>query len=195
MDKWLSSPPELSSAPELSSWPTAAQLAAPPAGDLGCGCGCAAALADVIAVIGDTRRLAHVAAGLLAAVLAGSATVTAALTTWGSARELGVVALLVPVVICWLATAGLVLRSEGPVTRALAELRHASGALVDPSAPWSPDGLQPPAGTAVTWGYVVSLIAAATHRQRRARVALGGAVGTVAVFLAWMAVALAATLA
>ena len=189
MDEWLSSP--LGPAPPPPGpWPPAAERTAALGGDLGCRC--TVAVADVIAVIGDTRRLTQVAAGLLAAVLLGAATLGAALTSRGQVLAVGSVALLLPVAVSWLVTAALVLLSEVPVTRALGGLRYVSGAPVDPAAPWSPAGLQPLTGTEVDWTYLVSLIAAATHRHARARAALGGAVVTAAAFLAWMSLSLAA---
>ena len=145
----------------------------------------------MIAVIGDTRRLTQVAAGLLAAVLLGAATLGAALTSRGQVLAVGSVALLLPVAVSWLVTAALVLLSEGPVTRALGRLRYVSGAPVDPAAPWSPAGLRP-LTTEVDWSCLVSLIAAATHRHARARAAVGGAVVTAAAFLAWMTLSLVA---
>lgn len=156
------------------------------------GCDCTAAVSGVIAVIGDTRRLTQVAAGLLAAVLLGAATLGAALVSRGQVLAVGSVALLLPVAVSWLATAALVLLSEGPVTRALGGLRYVSGAPVDPAAPWRPASLQPLTGTEVSWDCLVSLIGAATHRHARARAALGGAVVTTAAFLAWMSLSLAA---
>jgi hypothetical protein len=157
--------------------------------DLG---GQAGAVAGVIAVAGDTRRLSLVSAGLLVAVLVGSAVVTAALVGRDRALALGSVALLMPVIVSWLASAIFLLLSEGPVTSALGELRRVTGAPVDPSAPWRPLGLDPLADTEVTWDYIVPLIAAATRRHTRARLALSAAVLTTAAFLLWMALSLAA---
>lgn len=150
------------------------------------------AITDVISVTGDTRRLTHLSAGLLAAVLVGAATVASALLGRGQALTLGSVGLLVPVMLSWLVTAGLVLLAEGPVTTALAELRCRTGAPVDPSAPWAPAGVLPLSDSEVTWNHVVPLIAAATRRRARTRLALGAAVVTTAVFLLWMALSLAA---
>jgi hypothetical protein len=192
MDEWLYSPPA------AGPWTPAAERTVPLGDDLSRGlggdlaCGCGAAVADVIAVIGDTRRLTQVAAGLLAAVLVGAATLGAALVGRGHVLAVGSVALLLPVAVSWLVTAALVLSSEVPVTRALGQLRQVSGAPLDLAAPWTPVGLRPLTDTEGNWGYVVSLIAAATHRHARARIALGGAVVTTAVFLAWMSLALVA---
>jgi hypothetical protein len=147
---------------------------------------------DVIAVAGDTRRLIHFATGLLAAVLVGAAAVASALLSRGQALTLGSVGLLIPVMLSWLVTAALVLLAEGPVTGAFAELRLRTGAPVDPSAPWSPLGVRPLSDAETTWGFVVPLIAAATRRHARTRLALGAAVVTTTAFLLWMVLSLAA---
>jgi hypothetical protein len=150
-----------------------------------------AAVAGVIAVSGDTRRLSHISAGLLAAVLVGAATMGAALLVRGHPLALGSLGLLVPVLVCWLLAAALVLHSEGPVTSAFAELRRATGAPVNPYAPWVPVGLEPLADSQVTWDHVVPLIAAARRQHERARLALSVAILTTAAFLLWMVLSLA----
>jgi hypothetical protein len=82
------------------------------------------------------------------------------------------------------------------MTGAFAQLRRATGAPVDPAAPWRPLGVRPLADSAVTFGHVVPLIAAATRQHARARLAFCAAVITTAVFLLWMVLSLAtATLA
>jgi len=184
MYEWLSSPPE------PVSWPGHPGNASLQVDDpLG---GYTVAVANVIAVTGDTRRLTHVSAGLLAAVLVGSATVVAALTVRGQPLDIGSVALLVPVILCWLGAATLVLLSEGPMSRALAELRLVTGAPVDPGAPWSPVAVRPLADSKVTWAYVVPLIAAAARQHARVRLALFATVVTTAAFLLWVSLSLAA---
>jgi len=149
------------------------------------------AIADVIAVTADTRRLAHISAGLLAAVLVGAATMGAALLVRGHPLDLGSLGLLAPVLVIWLLAAALVLHCEGPVTSAFAQLRRATGAPVNPYVPWAPVGLEPPAGAEATWDYVVLLIAAARRQHERARLALSVAVLTTAAFLLWMVLILA----
>jgi hypothetical protein len=188
MHEWLSSQPV--------TWPELRPAAQAPSNDLGGDQALLAqstgAVAEVIAVAGDTRRLTHVSAGLLAGVLIGAAAVSATLASRDKALGLGSVALLVPVIVTWLATGLLLLLSEGPVTSALGELRRVTGAPVDPSAPWRPLGLESLADAEVTWDYVVPLIAAATRRHARARFALGAAFMTTAMFLLWMVLSLAA---
>jgi hypothetical protein len=184
MREWLSFPPD------PVAWPDAPgrgrALADDRAGDL------TAAVTDVISATGDTRRLTCLSAGLLAAVLVGAATVTAALLGRGHPVSLGSVGLLLPVILSWLVTVVLVLIAERPVTGAFAELRRSTGAPVDPSAPWAPLGVRPLADSAVTFGHVVPLIAAATRQHTRARLALSAAVITTAVFLLWMVLSLTA---
>jgi hypothetical protein len=152
---------------------------------------CTAALAGVIAATSDTRRLTGISAGLLAAVLAGTAAVSAALVVRGQPPALGSLGLLAPVLLSWLLAAALVLFCEGPVTGAFAELRRLTGAPVDPYAPWGSRGGAPLASSAVDWDYVVPLIAAARRQHERARVALSVAVLTTAGFLLWMVLSLA----
>jgi hypothetical protein len=180
----------LSSPPEPGTWPEAKGRGHTLAEDRVCDH--TAAITDVISATGDTRRLIHLSTGLLAAVLVGAATVASALLGRGQALALGSVGLLMPVILSWLVTAVLVLLAEGPVTSAFGELRRATGAPVDPSAPWSPLGVRPLADSEVTWSHVVPLIAAATRQHARARLALSAAVITTAVFLLWMALSLAA---
>lgn len=148
-------------------------------------------ISDVITVTGDTRRLTYISAGLLAAVLMGAAIVGAALLLRGQPLAMGSLGLLMPVLVAWLVTAALVLFSEGPLTSAFAELRRATGAPVDPSAPWAPLGVEPLADPEVTRDCIVPLIAATRRQHARARVALSAAVLTTAAFLLWMMLSLA----
>lgn len=184
MREWLSLPAEPAAWPETPG--SGSARADEATSDL------TAAITDVISVTSDTRRLIYLCAGLLAAVLVGAATVASALLGRGHVLALGLVALLTPVILSWLVSAVLVLLAEGPVTSAFAELRRATGAPVDPSAPWSPLGVRPLADPEVTWGHVVPLIAAAARQHGRARLALSSVVITTAIFLLWMALSLAA---
>jgi hypothetical protein len=149
-----------------------------------------AAVAEIISITSDTRRLTHLSGTLLGAVLAGAATVAGTLLVRGHLLAVGTVALLIPLSISWLVTAALVLRSEGPLTGALAELRWATRAPVDPAAPWAPLGVRPCADSEVTWDYIAPLIAATRRQHERTRRALSAAVLTAAAFLAWMVLSL-----
>lgn len=149
-----------------------------------------AAVAEVIAFSGDTRRLTHICGALMGAVLVGAATVAAALLVHGQLLAMGTVGLLIPVMVSWLVTAALVLCSAVPVASAFSELRRATGASVDPSAPWAPLGLRPLADSEVTWDYIAPLIAATRRQHERTRRALCAAVLTTAAFLVWMILSL-----
>ena len=150
------------------------------------------ALSGVVTVTGYTRRLTHIGAGLLGAVLVGAATVTSALAVRGQPLTIGASGLLLPVVLSWLTAAVLLAVSESPVSRALGELRWMTGAPVDPSAPWSPLATCPPPNAEITWDYMMALIAAATRQHARARLALSASIVTAAAFLLWTAVSLVA---
>lgn len=177
----------LSNQAEPRAWPTqlgpGRVLAAAPVGD-------GAAVAEVIAITGDTRRLTHVSGGLLAGVLVGAATVVAALLVRGQLLALGTVGLLVPVIVSWLVTATLVLLSERPVVSSFSALRWATGARLEPAAPWVPLGVQPLTDSQVTWDYVVPLIAATRRQHERTRRALSAAILTTALFLGWLVLSL-----
>jgi hypothetical protein len=167
----------------------------PPLGPVQAADPAAARTADIlklISVAGDTRRLGFASTGLLAAVLVGTAAVGSALAVGGHVLAVGSVAVLLPVAVSWLVTAVLVLAAERPLTGALGELRLATGASVDPSAPWAPVGVRPLADAEVSWGHVVPLVGAAARQHARARLALGAAVFTAAAFALWMTVSLAA---
>jgi hypothetical protein len=175
------------------TWPQNLLTDQTPADDFSCER--LAALAAVVTVTGNTRRLTHICAGLLAAVLVGAATVTSALAVRGRPLEIGAVWLVTPVILSWLAAAVLLAAAENPVSRTLGEVRWSTGAPIDPDAPWLPLGTHPPADAEITWDYVLALIAAATRQQARARLALSAAVVTAALFLLWMTLSLAAALA
>lgn len=177
---------------EPSAWPGTSRLSRGVAGDQVCGC--QAAGTDVISVIGDARRLLLISGGLLAADLIGTASVVSALVGRGHPPALASLCLLLPVVLSWLLTAAAMLAAERPVAGALGELRRATGAPVDLSAPWAPLGVRPLAGSELGWGHVVPLIAAANCQHTRARLALWASVLTTAAFFLWMPIALATML-
>jgi hypothetical protein len=152
---------------------------------------CPAAINEVLSVLGDTRRHILISGGLLAVDLVGAASVASALLGRGGVVAPGTVGLLMPVLLGWLVTAVLVLLAERPVVGALGELRRATGAPVNPSAPWSPLGVLPLAAADLNCNHVVPLIAAANIQHARARLALSAAVITTAAFLLWMALSLA----
>jgi hypothetical protein len=150
-----------------------------------------AAISEITAAIGDTRWLTAVCGGLLAADVAGAAAGTAALLARSDAVTAGALWLLAPVLVGWLAAAALLLHAERPVAGALGELRQATGAQVDPSAPWRPVGVRQLPASQLRWSHVVPLIGATTIRHARARLALTAAITATAALLLWMLLALA----
>jgi hypothetical protein len=154
---------------------------------------CPAAITAVISIMGDTRRLSLISGGLLAGNLIGTSSVLSVLLGRGHVLALALLWLLLPVVLSWLATAAVVLAAERPVAGALGELRRATGAPIDLSAPWAPLGVRPLAAD-LDWGHVVPLIAAANCQHTRARLALSAAILTTAAFFLWMSIGLLATL-
>jgi hypothetical protein len=183
---------QLVSPSEPSAWPGTPHRGRGPAGEQVCSC--PAAITEVISAIGDTRRLLLISGGLLAGDLVGIGSVVSALLGRGHAPSLASLCLLLPVAASWLVTGAVMLLAEQPVAGALGELRRATGAPVDLSAPWTPLGVRPPAGSALDWRQVVPLIAAANCQHTRARLAFSASVITTAAFFLWMPIALAAVL-
>lgn len=179
----------LSSAPEPSPWwPGEPRESAPADGQAWSD---PAAISEITSAAASTRSLVLVSGGLLAVDIGGAAASVAELLTHRDAIALGSVGLLVPVLLCWLVAAALVVRAESPVADALSGLRWATGARVDPSAPWLPLGTRPDPDSEPEWAQVESVIVAAVVRHARARLALSAAVVTSAGFLLWMALSLA----
>ena len=155
--------------------------------------GCPTAIANVISVIGGTRRLILISSGMLVGDLVGAGSVASALLTRGYVLALVSVSLLLPVALSWLVAATVVLLAERPIAGALGELRRATGAPVDLSAPWAPLGVRQPPASDLDWSHFARLVAAADRQHTRARLALSASVVTTAAFFLWMSVALAAT--
>lgn len=149
------------------------------------------AIAEITQVMGDTRRLASVAGALLAAGMAGAAIVVSALLRHGHAVAWTCAALLVPVVLGWLAAALMLVLTEQPAAIMLGELRRGTGAPADLSAPWRPVGVRPLSDADAQWERVVSLIGAATLAHARARRALTAAIVATAGFGLWAVLSLA----
>jgi hypothetical protein len=183
---------QLASPPEPSAWPGTSRRDRGLAGDQLYGC--PAAITDVIAAVGDARRLLLISGGLLVGDLVGTSSVVSALLGRGHAPSLASLCLLLPVLLSWLGTAAMLLRAERPVTCALGELRRATGAPVDLSAPWVPLGARPLAGSELDRSHVALLIGAANCQHTRARLALCASVLTTAAFFLWMPIALATLL-
>ncbi|MGH3166993.1 MAG: hypothetical protein ACRDN0_14040 [Trebonia sp.] len=156
---------------------------------------CAAAVTEITSVMNDTRRLVLISGGLLAADTAGEAVAVTALFGHGDVVGLSSMGLLAPVLLSWLVAALLMILAERPLAAALGALRCATGAPVDPSAPWRPLGVRPIAGSELEWHHVVPLIGALTLQHSRARLALSWAVITTVGFMLWMALSFAVTVA
>jgi hypothetical protein len=105
----------------------------------------------------------------LTADIAGGAVVMSALLGRKEIAALSALGLLLLVMLSWLRTSALVILAEWPVAVAFGELRRATGAPVDPSAPWLPTGARPMVASDFGWDQVVPLIAAANLRHARAR--------------------------
>jgi hypothetical protein len=150
-----------------------------------------AAVPAITAAISDTRWLVLISGALLVADIAGASVTTAELLGRQSAVAVGSIVLLVPVLAGWLAAAALLIHAERPVVGALGELRRATGARVEPSAPWRSVGVRPLPACDLEWAHVVPLIAAATIQHARARLALCLAIITTAGLLLWMVLSLA----
>jgi hypothetical protein len=149
------------------------------------------AVAQITSITGDVRWLILVSGGLLAANLVGVALVVTALLGRHGVWMLGSLGLLVLVILGWLRTSLFVVLAERPVAGALGELRRATGAPVDPSAPWPPLGVRPMPASDLGCDHVVPLIAATNLRHARARLAFSWAVITTTVFCVWMALSFA----
>jgi len=147
---------------------------------------CAAAIARITSIMGDTRSLILTSGGLLAADVAGAVALMAALLGREDVSAVSSLGLLVLVTLGWLRTAVLIVLAERPVADAFGELRRATGAQVDLSAPWVSVGVTPMAASDLEWAHVVPLIAAANLRHARARLALSWAVITTAGLCVWM---------
>lgn len=152
---------------------------------------CAAAVTGIASLVGDTRRLVLVAGGLLVADIAATPVVVSALLGRGHNVAWGSSALLIPVTGSWLAAAALLVLAQQPVAIALGELRRATGAPTDPSAPWRPLGVRPLADADLGRGHAAPLIGAAAIAHTRARLALAWAVAATTGFLLWTAISLA----
>jgi hypothetical protein len=146
----------------------------------------AAAVAQITSLLGNTRYLILTSTALLAADIAASAVITAALLGRKEISALCPLVLLVLVLLSWLRTSVLVILAERPVASAFGELRRATGAPVNPSVPWRPLGVRPMPCADLGWDQAVLLIAAVTLRHTRARLALSWAVITTAGVCLWM---------
>lgn len=143
---------------------------------------------QIASLLGDTRCLVLVSGALLTADVVGGAVVMSALLGRKEIAVLSAIGLLLLVLPSWMRTSALVLHAEWPVAVAFGELRRATGAPVDPSAPWLPTGAQPMVVPDPGWESAIPLIAAVNVRHARARLALSWAVITTIGLCVWTAI-------
>jgi hypothetical protein len=148
------------------------------------------AIAEITSAVAGTRWLFLTCGGLLAADVAVAAAAVAELLGRAAPVAVAAVGLLIPVGLCWLVAAVLLLWAQRPVADAVGELRWVTGAPVDLSERCPPLGTSPPPAPEEEWPHVVRLIGAVAVWHGRARLALGAAILTTAAFLAWAVLSL-----
>ncbi len=152
-----------------------------------------ALLAEMAALIRDTRPSLVVSGSVAAAVLLGLATESVLLPLTGRGPgAVAAIALFAVVALCLLRTLTLIVLAGLPLAQSLSQQRVASGAPLDPRAPWASI---PAPGTdpqAWTWARANLLLSQARFRADRIQAATSWALVTAAVFLAWTSVVLLA---
>lgn len=151
------------------------------------------AVAQITSITADTRWLTLVSGTLLTADLVGGGVMMTVLLGRANVSALASLGLLVVVTLSWMRASALVVLAERPIAGALGELRRVTGAPVDPSAPWPRVGVQQMAPSELGWDHLLPLIAAATLRHARARLALSWAVITTTGLCVWMILSFAVT--
>jgi hypothetical protein len=150
-------------------------------------------LAEMAALIRDTRPSLVVSGSVAAAVLIGLSTESVVLPLTGRGPgTVAAVTLFAVVALCLLRTLTLIVLAGLPLAQALSQQRVASGAPLDPRAPWASI---PGPGTdhrSWTWARAHLLLSQARFRADRIQTATTWALVTAAVFLAWTSVVLLA---
>jgi hypothetical protein len=150
-------------------------------------------LAEMAALIRDTRVSLTVSGAVAAAVLIGLATESVVLPVTGrGAGTVAAVALFAVVALCLLRTLALIVLAGLPLGQALSQQRVASGAPLDPRAPWASI---PAPGTDLrpwAWSRAHLLLSQARFRADRIQAATNWALVTAAAFLVSTAVVLLA---
>jgi hypothetical protein len=150
-------------------------------------------LAEMAALIRDTRPSLVVSGSVAAAVLAGLATESVVLPLTGRGPgAVAAIALFAAVALCLLRTLSLIVLAGLPLAQSLSQQRVASGAPLDPRAPWASI---PGPGTdprSWTWARAHLLLSQARFRADRIQAATSWALVTAAMFLAWTSVVLLA---
>jgi hypothetical protein len=150
-------------------------------------------LAEMAALIRDTRPYLIVSAAVAAAVLIGLAVES---TTWPVGRPgpgaVAVTALFAVVALCLLRTLALIAAAGLPLGHVLSQQRVSAGAPLDPRAPWA--SVPAPEATSEPWGWARAhlLLSQARFRADRIQAATNWALITTAAFLACTATTLLA---
>ena len=146
-------------------------------------------IAELAALLRDTRVNLSISAGTLASITIGIALEAAFSVRALRPGALGIVnfALLFGLLACWLRALLLLVTSGRPVVNALSELRWRTGAPVDTRAPWL---TLPPVGTNPeewTWVRAHLLVGAARLMRYRLQRADTWTYVTAGAFLVWTA--------
>jgi hypothetical protein len=150
-------------------------------------------LAEMAALIRDTRPSLVVSGSVAAAVLAGLAIGSVVLPLTGRGPgAVAALALFAAVALCLLRTLALIVLAGLPLAQSLSQLRVASGAPLDPRAPWASVPVPGTDPRSWTWARAHLLLSQARFRADRIQAATSWALVTAAVFLAWTSVVLLA---
>jgi hypothetical protein len=150
-------------------------------------------LAEMAALIRDTRPYLIVSGAVAAAVLIGLAVESTTLPVGRPGPgAVAVIALFVVVALCLLRTLALIVLAGLPLGHALSQQRVSAGAAFGPSAPWA--SVPAPEAAAEPWGWARAhvLLSQARFRADRIQAATNWALITTAAFLACTAVLLLA---
>ena len=163
------------------------------AGDSAAGNGATAQelLAEMAALIRDTRPYLIVSAAVAAAVLIGLAVESTTLPVGRPGPgAVAVTALFAAVALCLLRTLALIVLAGLPLGHVLSQQRASAGAPLDPRAPWA--SVPVTEATSEPWARAHLLLSQARFRADRIQAATNWALITTAAFLACTATTLLA---
>src|ERR1700760_5071293 len=150
-------------------------------------------LAEMAALIRDTRPSLVVSGSVSAAVLAGLATGSVLVPLTGRGPGTGAtVALFAVGAACLLRALALIVLAGLPLAQSLSQQRVVSGAPLDPRAPWASIPAPGTDARSWTWARAHLLLSQARFRADRIQAATGWALVTAASFLVWTSVVLLA---
>jgi hypothetical protein len=150
-------------------------------------------LAEMAALIRDTRPSLVVSGLVSAAVLAGLAVESVLLPLGGRGPgAVAAIAAFAVVALCLLRTLTLIVLAGLPLAQSLSQQRVTSGAPLDPRAPWASVPLPGTDPGPWTWARAHLLLSQARFRADRIQAATSWALATAAVFLVWTSVVLLA---